>query len=89
MAIGPVVEVLSRGTDPIDVKIEGITISGAGIGSVVKISGQASVEVRDCAVSGRHHGVQVSDSASLTLTGCTVSDSAQRGITLTGSARTA
>lgn len=83
----PGVKVLSRGTDPIDVKVEGLTISGSGLGSGIEISGQASVEVRDCTVSGRHHGVQVSDSARLTLTGCTISGNAQRGVTLIGSSR--
>ncbi len=81
------VKVLSQTTDPIDVKIEGMTISGGGMGSVVEISGQDSVEFKDCAISGQHHGVEGSDSASITLTGCTVSDCAQRGVNLTDEAQ--
>ncbi len=83
----PVVGVSGQDTDPIEVKIEGLTMSGAGLGSGVEVSGLASVEVRDCRISGRAYGVQVSDSAGLTLIGCTVSDTSQRGVFLTGSAR--
>ncbi len=84
---GPVVEVLCRGTGPIDVKIEELTITGSGLGSIVEISSQGRLELKNCAISGRHQGVQVSDSARIILTGCTVSDSAQRALTLTDSAR--
>lgn len=87
MASLPGVKVISPGTDPIEVKIEGLTVSGTGMRKGVEIGGTASVEVKDCAVSGRHYGVQVSDSASLTITGSNVSGSTLRGVILTDSAR--
>lgn len=76
-----------RDADLLKVRLERLTISGRGGGSAIEISGQASVEVSDCTITGLLYGVWVSDSASLTLTGSTVSDSPQRGIVLTDSAR--
>lgn len=84
---GSVGQVAGEDAGPIAVRLEGLTISGRGGGSALEVSGWASAEVRDCAIFGQLYGVQVSDSASLTLTGSTVSGSPQRGIVLTGSAR--
>lgn len=83
----PIGQVTDQDAGPITVRLEGLTISGRGGGCAVEISGRAAAEVRDCVIFGKLYGVQVSDSASLTLTSCTVSDSPQRGIALTGSAQ--
>ena len=84
---GPAGRATGQDAELLDVKVEGLTFSGRGGGTALEISGWARVEVRNCAIIGRLYGVQVSDSASLTLTGSTVSDSPQRGIVLANSAR--
>lgn len=87
LAVQPVVGVSGRGAESVDVELKGVTITGGGLGSGVEISGRASVAIRDCHISGRAYGVVISDSASLTLAGCTISNSPQRGVFLTDSAR--
>ncbi|MFP3898283.1 MAG: right-handed parallel beta-helix repeat-containing protein [Dehalococcoidia bacterium] len=87
LALSPVVAVSGRDGDPINVKMQGLTISGEGGGSAVAISGVAEVEIRDCALSGRLYGIEVADSARLLLADSTVSDHKQRGIVLADSAR--
>lgn len=86
LALSPVVEISGSDDGPIDVKIEGLTVSGEGGGSGVGISGVAEVEVRDCILSGRLYGIEVADSARLILTNSTISGHKQRGIILVDSA---
>ena len=83
----PVVQVSGQGSQTIDVKLEGLAISGDGGASGVEISGSAAAEIRDCKLSGRRHGIWVADSANLTMMGCTISENTQRGVVLVDSAR--
>ena len=83
----PVIEVLGQDSGPINVKLEGLTISGVGGGSGVTISGIAVVEIKNCGVSGRSYGIEVADSAHLTLSDSTISENKQRGVILADSAR--
>ncbi|TEU10562.1 MAG: hypothetical protein E3J25_08840 [Anaerolineales bacterium] len=82
-----IVLVPGQGAEPIEVRLEGLTMEGSGGGSGVTLGGLAAVEVKDCTISGRITGIEVADSARLTLNGCTVYDSRQRAVVLSGSAR--
>lgn len=85
--LDPVVEVSGQGSGPIDVKLEGLKISGVAGGSGVAIGGLAAVEISDCDLSGRLYGIQVADSAHLILSGSAISENKQRGVVLSDSAR--
>ena len=85
----PVVEVSGEDTEPMSVKLEGLTISGVGGGSTVAIGGLAAVEIKDCDISGRWYGIRVADAAHLTLRDSTISENKQRGVVLVGAARAA
>lgn len=82
-----IVLIPGQGVEPIEVRLEGLTIEGFGGGSGVTLGGLAVVEIKACAISGRIAGIEVADSARLTLNGCTVYDSRQRAVVLSGSAR--
>lgn len=83
---GPAGQIAGQDAGQIVVSLEGLTMSGRGGASTVEVSGGASAEVRDCMIFGQLFGVQVSDSAGLSLIGSTVSDSPQHAVLLTGSA---
>ena len=82
-----IVLVPGQGEEPVEVGLEGLTMEGFGGGSGVTLGGLAVVEIKDCTISGRIAGIEVADSARLTLNGCTVYDSRQRAVVLSGSAR--
>lgn len=83
----PVVEVSSPDMRPVNVKIEGLTISWDGGHTGVEINGVAAVEMSNFHVSGMMYGITVADSAQLSLSDSVVSDSSQRSIMLSDSAR--
>jgi parallel beta-helix repeat protein len=82
----PVVEVPGRGTEPVSVKIQGLSISADRGYICVAISGTAEADIRNSHISGTHYGVQVMDSAHLTFNDCTVSDSRQTALLVLDSA---
>ena len=83
----PVLAISSQDIKPVTVKIEGLTISWDGGHTGVAINGTAVVEISNCHISGMMYGIQVADSAHLTLSDSAVSDSRQRAIMLSGSAQ--
>ncbi len=83
----PVVTISDQGSAPIEVTLQGLTVSGPGGVSGVSIGGSAEAEIKDCVISGRWHGIEVADSARLALSHSTVSGNTQRGVVLSGSAR--
>ncbi len=87
MAFRPAVEVSSRGTDPIAVRLEGLTISGAGGGSAVEVSGDAVVQMSDCLISGRWYGLRAAGLATVTLSDCKITGSTLRAVVLRDAAR--
>ncbi len=86
-ALQPVVEVSGRGDEPISVRLQGLSISGDGVGAGVTMGGVAAVEINRCSISGRLYGIEAADSAYLSLTDSTIAGNGQRGIDLIGSAR--
>lgn len=86
-ALQPVVEVSGRGAEPINVRLQGLSIFGDGGGTGVTMGGVAVVEINDCSVSGRWYGIEAADSAHLFLIDSTIADNSQRGVDLIGSAR--
>jgi len=83
----PVVAVSSQDIEPIALKLESLTISGDRAETGVAINGTAVAEISGCTISGIMYGIHVADSAHLVLSHSTVSDSKQRAIVLSGSAR--
>jgi len=83
----PVVQISGQDSEPPGIKLIGLTISGLGGVSGVSIGGTAETEIKDCVVSGRWYGVEVADSANLTMMACTISENTQRGVVLVDSAR--
>ena len=82
----PTIEVLADDTGAMNVKLEGLTITGGGGSSGVQVNGSASVAIERCDISGKQFGVQVFDSASVALTDCSISENTHRGLVLEDSA---
>jgi len=82
-----IVLVEGEGADPVEVKLEGLTMEGFGGGTGVTVVHSGAVEIRDCTISGRITGIEVADSATLFLEGSAVYDSRQSAIVLSDSAR--
>lgn len=80
-----VVEVQGSDDGPVDVRLEGLAISGLGGGSAVVIGGPTEVAISGCSISGRWYGIHVADSASLHLSDSSISETSQRGLVLSGS----
>lgn len=87
LVLRAIVLVPGQGEEPVEVRLEGLTLEGFGGGSGVTLGGLAVVEIKDATISGRVAGIEAADSARLVLNGCTVSDSRQRAVVLSGSAR--
>lgn len=83
----PVVQISGQHGEPVEVKLKGIGVSGDAGGSGFTVSGAAVVEIMGCAVSGRSYGIEIADSAYLTLSGSTITDARHRGVVLAASAR--
>lgn len=83
----PLVVISSTDMRPVNVKLEGLTISLDGGHTGVEINGMAVLEMRNCNISGVMYGITVADSAHLVLRDSVVSNSKQRSITLSGSSR--
>lgn len=82
----PAVQIAAPESESISVLLEGLTVTGADGSSGVSI-GCAKVEIRGCNLSRSWYGVEVGDSAHLTLSDSAVFENAQRGLVLAGSAR--
>ena len=87
LSLRAIVLIRGQGLEPIEVRLEGLSMEGFGGGSGVTLGGLAVVEIKDCAISGRIAGIEVADSARLTLSGATVYDSRQRAVVVSGSGR--
>lgn len=85
--LDPILTVSGQGSAPIAVRVEGLTITGVGGGFGVAINGSAVVEISACGLDGRLIGIQVADSAELTLSDSTVTGHRRHGVLLSGSAR--
>lgn len=83
----PVIAVSGQDSEVVDVRIKGLAIQGLGGGSGVSIRDDAVVEISDCTVSSRLIGIEATDSARLTVVGCTLSALRQRGMVLSGEAQ--
>lgn len=81
----PVVRITSGEGEPINVLLEGLTITGEGHG--VTISGADTVEIKGCNISWNWYGIEAGDSVHLTLTDSTISENRRRGVVLMGSAQ--
>ncbi len=82
----PVVDIPGRNSEPVSVKIHGLSISWDGGHTGVAVGGTASAELSHCRVSGMLYGIQAVDSARFTLSDSSVSDSRQIAIVLLDSA---
>ena len=83
----PVADVVGWSAESVSVKLQGLSISSDRGHTGVAIGGTAEVDIRNSHVSGMQYGVQVTDSAHLTFSDCTVSDSRQTAFLLLDSAQ--
>ncbi len=82
----PAVEIASSGGQQVTVKLQGLSVSSEVGHTGVTVSGTARVDLSRFRVSDMLYGIQVSDSARLTLSNSSVSDCRQIGIVLLDSA---
>lgn len=83
----PAVEIPGSASESGTVRLERLTISGDGGLAGVALGGMSLADLTKCDIVGMMYGLQVSDSASLTLNECTISDSRQIAVVLRDSAR--
>jgi len=86
-AFQPVIAVSDQRAEPAIVKLEGLTISGAGASSGLAVTGSAVVEVENCEFSGLLYGIRADDSAHLTVIDSSVHKNRQLGVVLSGLAQ--
>jgi len=83
----PAVDITGLSGEPITVRLQRLSISGDVGHTGMTVGGMAAVELSECRVAGMLYGIQVSDSAHLTLSNSLITDCRQMGMVLLDSAR--
>jgi parallel beta-helix repeat protein len=83
----PAVDITGLSGEPITVRLQRLSISGDVGHTGMTVGGTAVVELSECRVAGMLYGIQVSDSAHLTLSNSLITDCRQMGMVLLDSAR--
>ncbi len=83
----PAVDITGVNDQSITVQLKRLSVSGDLGHTGITIGGTAAVELSECRVSGMLYGIQVSDSAHLTLSNSSIFDCRQRAMVLLDSAR--